>query len=209
MCRVFRFKRGLGQISRTSVVLPDRLAALPLQADSGGAGMSNIIQLIPAGDGPRADSRTIAEHLGTDHRSTYRLISRYAKSFERFGHLRFEIADGDRPQGGGKSARFALLNEDQCYFLLSLSRNTDRVVELKANLVQAFGDARRAGEIQALSVWQELQAVQIAEKGSAAKGTYGSRLMHQRRREKAGLQHELARLEAQVVIPLFPAEAVA
>ncbi|MEV5456685.1 hypothetical protein, partial [Streptomyces sp. NPDC052535] len=44
---------------------------------------------------------------------------------------------------------------------------------------------------------------------SAAKGSYGSRLMNNRKREKAGLQRELARLEAQVVIPLFPTEAVA
>jgi len=67
----------------------------------------------------------------------------------------------------------------------------------------------RTGQRRAMSVWQQLQAAQVAEKDSAAKGTYGSRLMHQRRREKAALQHELARMEAQVVMPLFPAEAVA
>lgn len=67
----------------------------------------------------------------------------------------------------------------------------------------------RTGQRQAMSVWQQLQAAQVAEKDSAAKGSYGSRLMNNRKREKAGLQRELARLEAQVVIPLFPAEAVA
>lgn len=37
-----------------------------------------------------------------------------------------------------------MLNEDQAYFLLSLSRNTERVVDLKLNLTIAFGEARRA-----------------------------------------------------------------
>ena len=36
------------------------------------------------------------------------------------------------------------LTEDQAYFLLSLSRNLERVVNLKAKLIQAFRDARRA-----------------------------------------------------------------
>lgn len=67
----------------------------------------------------------------------------------------------------------------------------------------------RTGQRQAMTVWQQLQAAQVAEKDSAAKGSYGSRLMNDRKREKVGLQRELARLEAQVVIPLFPNEAAA
>ncbi|MBH1477329.1 Rha family transcriptional regulator [Bacillus velezensis] len=171
--------------------------------------MSNIIQLIPAGDGPRVDSRAIAEHLGTDHRSSFRLITRYVEGFKQLGLLRFEIAKPLEGSVGGRPQSYAQLNEDQCYFLLSLSRNTQRVVDLKVRLVQAFGDARRAGTVESLSVWYQLQAVQVEEKNSAAKGSYGSRLMNNRKREKAGLQRELARLEAQVVIPLFPTEAVA
>lgn len=67
----------------------------------------------------------------------------------------------------------------------------------------------RTGQRRAMTVWQQLQAAQVAEKDSAAKGSYGSCLMNDRKREKAGLQRELARLEAQVVIPLFPNEAAA
>ncbi|HDS1582158.1 TPA: KilA-N domain-containing protein [Stenotrophomonas maltophilia] len=67
----------------------------------------------------------------------------------------------------------------------------------------------RTGQRRAMTVWQQLQAAQVAEKDSAAKGSYGSRLMNDRKREKAGLRRELARLEAQVVIPLFPGEAAA
>ena len=38
--------------------------------------------------------------------------------------------------------KFALLNEDQAYLLLTYSRNTARVRELKVRLVKAFRDAR-------------------------------------------------------------------
>ena len=42
--------------------------------------------------------------------------------------------------------KFALLNEDQAYLLLTYSRNTARVRELKVRLVKAFRDARIAAD---------------------------------------------------------------
>ncbi len=135
-------------------------------------------------------------------------MRRYRKEFERLGRVGFQIQPF-QTSGGQQTREVALLNEDQCYFLLSLSRNTQRVVDLKVRLVQAFSEARRAGVVQSLSVWYQLQAVQLEEKNSAAKGSYGSRLMNNRKREKAGLHRELARLEGQAVIPLFPDEAAA
>lgn len=143
--------------------------------------MSNIIHLVPANDGPRVDSREIAEHLGVDHRSAFRLIDRYFDKFGRFGQVRFEIALGYREQGGGKAQSFALLNEDQCYFLLALSRNTAKVVDLKADLVAAFGEARRNGSAQRLSVMEKLMALEVKDAASKVKGRFGSKLMHERK----------------------------
>lgn len=157
--------------------------------------MSNIIQLTAIDREPRADSRDIAGQLGTDHRSSMRLIDRYAAKFERFGQVRFEIAVGYREQGGGKAQKFALLNEDQCYFLLSLSRNLVNVVDLKANLVQAFGEARRAGATQALTVWQELQALQLADADSLARASFGSNLMLERKQALPNLRQRRLQLE--------------
>ncbi|MBB2977659.1 phage regulatory protein/antirepressor Ant [Paraburkholderia tropica] len=87
----------------------------------------------------RADSRVIAIHLGNAHKSVRELIQTYQAHFEQFGILPFETAE---IRGRGQPERFALLNEDQCYFLLTLVRNSDRVVDLKARLVAAFRDAR-------------------------------------------------------------------
>lgn len=90
---------------------------------------------------PRVDSRIIAAHLAQTHQHVRELIEDHRRHFERFGFLRFETGE---IIGRGRPERFVLLSEDQCYFLLSLSRNTERVVDLKARLVLAFREARES-----------------------------------------------------------------
>ncbi len=96
----------------------------------------------------RVDSRLLARQLGVKSRASFALIERYAATFKGFGQLTFKKAVGERQQGGGNAERYAILNEDQAYFLLSLSRNNERVVALKAKLVKAFGDARKANDLR-------------------------------------------------------------
>lgn len=97
---------------------------------------------------PRADSRLLAMHLGNRHKSLVALMDRYAVRLRRFGHLTFQMSVGERAQGGGKAERYAMLNEDQALFVLALSRNTERVVDLKEKLIRAFAEARRAAAIR-------------------------------------------------------------
>jgi phage regulator Rha-like protein len=104
------------------------------------------LELVATKTEPRIDSRVLADQLGNTHRATIALVDRYLEHFHGFGQLTFKKAVGERDQGGGNALRFALLNEDQAMFLLSLSRNTDRVVELKARLVTAFATARRTAQ---------------------------------------------------------------
>lgn len=102
---------------------------------------SEAIVLVHQKAEPRVDSRLIAKQLAKQHRSVYRLIADHQEDHETFGILRFEIAEID---GRGQPERFALLNEDQCYLLLTHTRNTEQTRRLKVALVKAFGDARRA-----------------------------------------------------------------
>ena len=96
----------------------------------------------------RVDTRLLARQMGNKHKPVIALIDKYLSRFKAHGQVLFKKADGDRKQGGGMAERFALLSEDQAYFLLSLSRNTDTVVMLKSKLIKAFGNARRAAEIR-------------------------------------------------------------
>lgn len=90
----------------------------------------------------RVDSRQLAEQLGNQHESTMKLLKEYRADFREFGILRFEIGKPPAGSKGGRPEEYALLNEDQCYLLLTYSRNTPRARALKINLVKAFSEAR-------------------------------------------------------------------
>lgn len=156
--------------------------------------MSNIIQLTAIDLEPRADSAQIAERLGIRHKATIQLVRRHLPSFMELGGVPFEM----RPfatRGGAQVREVAMLNEDQCYFLLSLSRNTAKVVTLKVSLVQAFGQARRAGAAESLTAWQELQALQLADADSLSRASFGSHLMLERKQALPGLRQRRLQLE--------------
>ena len=87
------------------------------------------------------DTRLLAQHLGNRHQSMFELVRKHSADFEEFGILRFQTGVID---GRGQPEKFALLSEDQCYLLLTYSRNTTRVRQLKVNLIKAFREARRA-----------------------------------------------------------------
>jgi phage regulator Rha-like protein len=108
----------------------------------------------------RIDSRLLALQLGNKHRHVMALLDKYLDKLKVLGHVRFKNADGERKQGGGKAERFALLTEDQAYFVLNLSRNTEIVVNLKVKLIQVFSEYRRAADMRRteyLPSYHELQ----------------------------------------------------
>lgn len=117
------------------------------------------LPLVIAKDVPLVDSRILAGQLGVKHSSTFRLILRYKEEFQEIDQLRFKIEVGKRIDGGGNAERYVLLTEDQSFFLLTLSRNSECVVRLKIRLVQAFRLARDSMEIAKdyLSGYHQLQ----------------------------------------------------
>lgn len=96
-----------------------------------------------------------------------------------------------------------MLSEDQCYLLLTYSRNTVRVRSLKVALVRAFGSARREGISRSLTAWQELQRLEIENASSLTRASIGSRLMLERKRALPQLRARREKLEAQVILPMF------
>ena len=90
------------------------------------------------------DSRLVADNLGIEHRSFFRTIKNYEDQLmENFGAVRFEIAPRQDENAGGDQPKFCYLTEDQASFLMTLSRNTQQVVQAKLNLVKAFSEAKR------------------------------------------------------------------
>ena len=91
------------------------------------------------------DSRIVAEQLDIQHKTFLETIRKHLSKLEAsFGCVTFQSADIEMPNGGTrKEVAFAYLNEGQVTFLLTLSRNTDRVVDLKIALVKVFQEQKR------------------------------------------------------------------
>lgn len=92
---------------------------------------------------PVVDSRIIATEMKVGHKNwVNNTLKKYQKEIEdNFGVLRFKNAKPKKK--GGRPERYCMLTEDQAYYALALSRNSRKVVELKAKLVKAFSKCRK------------------------------------------------------------------
>lgn len=87
----------------------------------------------------RVDSRKLSDCLDNRHKNVLALIDKHITQFRSLGALAFETRALD---AGGLPQRWAMLNEGQCYYLLTLARNNEAVVALKLALVQTFQRTR-------------------------------------------------------------------
>lgn len=108
----------------------------------------NGLPVVVAKDGPRIDSRVVADLLGIENRALLQNIDARLDKFKGFGVVTFQMQKPPKGSKGGMPVRYALLTEDQAYFAATLSRNTERAVEVKFQLVLAFREARKAQEIK-------------------------------------------------------------
>lgn len=89
------------------------------------------------------DSRVIAERLTIEHSSLLVLIDKYKDKLQRFGCMQEDEELIITKSKNQLKAKFYVLNEDQAYFLGTLSRNTEQAIEFKSWLVEQFSKARR------------------------------------------------------------------
>ena len=93
------------------------------------------------------DSREIAKEMEVIHAKWINnIVQKYQKEIEEnFGVFRFKNAKSK----GGRPEKYCMLTEDQAYYVLTLSRNSPKVVQLKAKLVRSFSQCRM--QIEALT----------------------------------------------------------
>ena len=100
------------------------------------------ISIIYSANELRTDSRDLASLLDHRHRTIFESITKYSTELSELGILPFETERLKTEHLGDREHKFAMLNEDQCYFVLTLMRNNAHVVKAKLQLVKAFRDAR-------------------------------------------------------------------
>jgi phage regulator Rha-like protein len=85
------------------------------------------------------DSRLIAGQLGVKHKNFLGTVRGHQSVIEEhFGVLAFETDETSITALGGRPETFAWLTESQATFLMTLSRNSPKVISCKAGLVKAF-----------------------------------------------------------------------
>ena len=131
-----------------------------------GASVPENFELTLVKNERRADTRLLAKHLGNQHKNVFELVKNYKADFEQLGKVTFQT----EALPSGQLEKFALLNEDQAYLLLTYSRNTTKVRALKVKMVKAFAEARRAAEVRQveyLPTYHQLHdAIKVAANGS-------------------------------------------
>jgi len=86
------------------------------------------------------------------------LIRKHVKPMEELGRVQFEIASF-ATQGGSQAREVAILNEHQAALLLSLMRNSEKVIDFKVALVKEFFRIRDALRNRDMNLWQQMQAL--------------------------------------------------
>lgn len=97
---------------------------------------NRVIELMQVGDEYRIDSRFVAPGLGIEHKHFLETIRTYQSRLERWGILPFETAK--ITEGRGRPETYALLNRNQILFAITLSRNTEEVLDWKEAIIDAL-----------------------------------------------------------------------
>ena len=99
--------------------------------------MGDLIKIRGIDDEPRIDSRDIAEELGVEHKNTLEMIRKFEVKLSKYGRVAFKTIPFDTP-GGVQKLAICFLNEQQSTFLVTLSRNSEKAVELKQKLTDSY-----------------------------------------------------------------------
>lgn len=103
---------------------------------------NNSFLNLPVQEEPTITSLQFAEQIGLRYKIVHETIRKYKPRLEVFGPLPFETAKVETSLEGKWVPKQVpdhyKLNENQCYFLATLSRNTEEVVEFKMWLVLTF-----------------------------------------------------------------------
>jgi phage regulator Rha-like protein len=157
------------------------------------------ISLVVVVDGePLASSEVLATGFKQQHASVIKLVRKHQRSMEELGLVRFQIRPRRTGQHGGGDVEFALLNEHQTALLISLMRNTEKVVDFKVALIKEFFRMRDALNQRDKSLWAQMHALIAKEVDSKIRASFGSHLMITRKREIPAFEEERYRLESQI-----------
>ena len=174
------------------------------------------VKLVDVKNGqPMTTTLQIALGLGIQHASVIKIVRTYLPDIQEFGRVQFESTNSAfemansgfeiRNSNQGRHTRYAVLNEEQATFLMTLMRNSPRIIEFKKALVKSFFQAKALIQEDFLSLIKKREALAStfqSEKEQASAD--GSGLSRWRKRKEA-LQTAIADVDRQLqpCLPMF------
>lgn len=142
-------------------------------------------------------SEQIASGTGQTHQSVLKLLTKHESRFSKYQRVGFEIQPFET-RGGQQVRRVAILDERQAYLLMTMLRNTERVLDFKEALVDAFMDAKQLLATSQMGLLQ-VQAILYAKRDSEkeAASAYGKGLSDWKRKRDA-LDDAIFKVERQI-----------
>jgi phage regulator Rha-like protein len=106
------------------------------------------------------DSMSMAQNLDIEYKTMLQTVSEYSEALEDLdGKLRVELV---KFEDSRKKRKVYWFTESQAWFILSLSQNTEQVVDLKFRLVKAFKDLKnRIGDFKSRIRDSKTSTIQI------------------------------------------------
>lgn len=116
---------------------------------------------------PLTSTEIIASSLGKEHKDVLALAKKYKSDLNAFGFASFKTNHVRRGFGTkDQEKEIAFLNESQATFLITLMRNSPKVVKFKVALVKAFFNMReklRKAELEKLNLKAEKLEIKLQE----------------------------------------------
>lgn len=100
------------------------------------------------------DSKVIADGTNNEHHAIQQIIKKYQKDIEDFGVVRFTHFKCENSKGG-RPEKIYLLNEEQATFVITLLKNSPKVVAFKKELVKQFYSMRKVLLEKQTEMWIE------------------------------------------------------
>ena len=97
----------------------------------------DLIKIEKIGGELLVDSRLIAEELGNEHKNTLEVIRKFEEKLSKYGGVAFKTLPIET-NGGLQRMTVCFLNEKQATFLVTLSRNSEKAVDLKQKLIDSY-----------------------------------------------------------------------
>jgi len=99
--------------------------------------MDDLIKIEDKNGELRVSSLILSEELGVEHRAALQIVKKYQEKLEKYGRVSFEMIPFETP-GGIQKSNICFLNERQSTFLVTLSKNSEKAVDLKQRLNDSY-----------------------------------------------------------------------